>query len=118
MRKGILIFCLLTLSLFAHAQETCTCSSQLTQMQMQSQLDRDNLNSRIDQLDNNTQTAIAKNRVDTQADIKVQLANQNTFIMQQNLGMIDAILMRVVVALFATSGWFLSLAMLIHYARL
>lgn len=118
MKIGLLFLCLIAMALFIKADSCSDLQTQLTQMQMQAQVDRANFNAQFAMLNNQTQASMLKLRSDAQADTKLQLAEQNQFIMQQNLAMIDAILMRVVVALFATSGWFFSLAMLVHYGRL
>ena len=118
MKILVWIFCLLALSFLIHAQDTCATSDQLTRMQMQMQIDRDNLNARIDMQANQTALAFAKQKLDFQAYTDLKIANQNQYIAQQNLAMIDAITIRLITAFFATAGWFFSLTMLNFYWHL
>jgi hypothetical protein len=112
-----LAFCLIVLSVFINAQETCTCSQQLTQMQMQSQVDRDNLNARIDQQSKNFNSSLTQVKLDMQSKIDVDFAQHDQNMVQENNRVIDQVLMRVTVALIATSGFLVSLIILIIYMR-
>lgn len=117
MKIWSLVFCLMALSLFAYAQETCSCSAQLTQMQMQSQVDRDNFNFRLDQQERNSNSTITALQIQLQNKMDEDFRQHDQFILTENNRMIDTILLRVIIALFATSGWFVSLIMVIIYWR-
>jgi hypothetical protein len=106
---------LLLMAISVKAQ--CECSDQLTRMQMQGQVDTENLIAMIKAGDNKTMTAIGQAQIDTKAGMDADYAQHDKNMVMLMDAVIDKITMRIVIALFATSGWFLSLSMLLIYTR-
>jgi hypothetical protein len=118
MKVWILAFCLIALSLFAHSQGECTCSPQITQLQMQSQLNQDFLNAKINDQGKNFSVSLDKAKIDIKAMMDEDFSQHDKYMIEENNRVIDQVLLRVVVALFATAGFGISLVMVLIYWRL
>lgn len=113
-----LLICLLSLILSLFAQETCATSDQVTRMQMQNQIDIDNINARINSLENKTLSSDQGIILSVQADLQKTKTEINSNTLQTANYIINETLMRVIVSLFATSAFLVSLVMLVIYYRL